>query len=154
MKEYIKEKLKSYSKNDKALEKYFRIIEYFELNGCKDCRYSFHHIIPSFLYKQELHTKNRSYTIDKLDEDYPPEDNVVKLDNQYHVIAHYYLALALQTKDAENSFRIFDDWTKEFREYTEKDAIQLGLDYKETSQPTKITKYMTNKELKEKLKEN
>ena len=70
------------------------------------------------------------------------------------VIAHYYLALALQTKDAENSFRIFDDWTKEFREYTEKDAIQLGLDYKETSQPTKIIKYMTNKELKEKLKEN
>ena len=82
MKEYIKEKLKEKAIDKKALEKYFKVIEYFENNGVRDNYYSFHHIYPSFLYKQELGAKNRSYTIDKLDEDYPPEDNVIKIDNQ------------------------------------------------------------------------
>ena len=145
MKEYIKEK----AVDKKALEKYFKIIEYFENNGVRDNYYSFHHIYPSFLYKQELGAKNRSYTIDKLDEDYPPEDNVIKIDNQYHVLAHYYLGKALLTKDAKNSFRIFDDWTREFEEYSEKDAIELGLNVKETSQPNNFDKYLTNKEKRE-----
>ena len=33
-----------------------------------------------------------------------------------------------------------------FEEYSEKDAIELGLNVKETSQPNKFDKYLTNKE--------
>ena len=67
--------------------------------------------------------KNRYHTIEKLDETFKPNDNVCKLRILYHVLAHYYLAMALRGTlyeyDSLNAFcTLINDYSRPLSSYT------------------------------------
>lgn len=130
---------------------YKAICEYFQKHPTDEKCFNYHHIYPSFLYKETHQLKNRYWTIEKLDEEYKPNDNVVKLPVKWHVIAHYCLAMALLTQDAKNSFfTLVEDYTKPIESYSFNEVQTLSQLVYENSLPNTSDHYMTVSERKEK----
>lgn len=154
MEKIIKEYILSFS-NNKYIYKYLKLcsIKYnYDIN-----KYNFHHIIPSFLYKindDSIIKKNRYNTLSKLDESFNPLINVKKLKISHHILAHYYLGLGLQTKDAINSFyTLIGDYSKDINSYTEDEVKELAKLVEENSNESVFDHYLTMEERKEKYKE-
>lgn len=140
------------------LDAYINIYKQSFINPCKSDKFHHHHLFPSFIYKQMVGEKNRYYTIEKLDETFKPNDNVCKLRILYHVLAHYYLAMALRGTvyefDANNAFYILvNDYSKNINSYTVDEIKELGRLIEENTSPNQIDHYMTQSETKEYLKQ-
>ena len=125
---------------------------------CKSDKFHMHHFFPSFIYKQMIGEKNRYHTIEKLDEAYSPNDNVCKLRILYHVLAHYYLAMAMKGTvyefDANNAFyTLIGDYSKNIDSYTYEEVNEIGRLIEENAEPNKIDHYVTQSERKEMYKE-
>ena len=129
---------------------YKAICMYFQENPCDTDRFHFHHIFPSFLFKEENQLKNRVHTVEKLDENYLPKDNVVKLPVKWHVIAHYCLAMALLTQDAVNSFFILvGDYSKPIEKWTFNEIQTTAQFVDENAVPNTFDRYISLSERKE-----
>lgn len=140
--------------DNEYINKYVRICRFYKENPTKKTKYNFHHIFPSFLYKSELQEKNRYHTIEKLDNDFDPNQNTVKLPIQYHILSHFYLGLGLQTIDAINSFYVLiGDYSKNINLYTEDEVIKLAELIEENALETKQKEYLTISQIKEKNKQ-
>ncbi len=127
------------------------------LNPTKSDKFNYHHFFCSFLYKtvdDSIEKKNRYHTIDKLDEKYSPLDNVCKLRILCHVLAHYYLGMALRNTewavDARNAFFVLvGDYNRSIESYSLEEVKELGRLVEENSLPNTVNRYMTQSERKE-----
>lgn len=161
--EQIKEMFKDrYNIIDEQCKQYFdayvNIYKQSFLNPCKSDKFNHHHFFPSFIYKQMIGEKNRYHTIEKLDENYLPNDNVCKLRILYHVLAHYYLAMSMRGTvyefDASNAFfTLIGDYSQPLNLYTVDEVKELGRLIEENATPNSINNYVTQSERKEMYKE-
>ena len=140
------------------LDAYINIYKQSFINPCTSDKFHHHHLFPSFIYKQLVGEKNRYHTIEKLDETFKPNDNVCKLRILYHVLAHYYLAMALRGTvyefDANNAFHtLVNDYSKNINSYTLEEVKEMGRLIEENTPPNQIDHYMTQSETKEYLKQ-
>ena len=140
------------------LDAYINIYKQSFINPCKSDKFHHHHLFPSFIYKQMIGEKNRYHTIEKLDETFKPNDNVCKLRILYHVLAHYYLAMALRGTvyeyDSLNAFcTLINDYSRPLSSYTLDEIKEIGRLIEENTEPNKIDHYMTQSETKEYLKQ-
>ena len=102
--------------------------------------------------------KNRYHTIEKLDEFYKPNDNVCKLRILYHVLAHYYLAMAFRGTvyefDAYKAFcTLINDYSRPLSSYTLEEVKEIGRLIEENAEPNQIDHYVTQSERKEYFKQ-
>lgn len=140
------------------LDAYINIYKQSFINPCKSDKFHHHHLFPSFIYKQMIGEKNRYHTIEKLDETFKPNDNVCKLRILYHVLAHYYLAMALRGTvyeyDSLNAFcTLINDYSRPLSSYTLDEIKEIGRLIEENTEPNKIDHYVTQNERKEMYKE-
>ena len=140
------------------LDAYINIYKQSFINPCKSDKFHHHHLFPSFIYKQMIGEKNRYHTIEKLDETFKPNDNVCKLRILYHVLAHYYLAMALRGTiyeyDSLNAFcTLINDYSRPLSSYTLEEIKEIGRLIEENAEPNKIDHYVTQSERKEMYKE-
>lgn len=140
------------------LDAYINIYKQSFINPCKSDKFHHHHFFPSFIYKQIIGEKNRYHTIEKLDETFKPNDNVCKLRILYHVLAHYYLAMALSGTiyeyDSLNAFcTLINDYSRPLSSYTLDEIKEIGRLIEENAQPNSIDHYVTQSERKEMYKE-
>lgn len=140
------------------LDAYINIYKQSFTNSYKSDKFHHHHFFPSFIYKQMIGEKNRYHTIEKLDESYNPTDNVCKLRILYHVLAHYYLAMALRGTiyeyDSLNAFcTLINDYSRPLSSYTLDEIKEIGRLIEENAEPNKIDHYVTQNERKEMYKE-
>lgn len=140
------------------LDAYINIYKQSFINPCKSDKFHHHHLFPSFIYKQIIGEKNRYHTIEKLDEIFKPNDNVCKLRILYHVLAHYYLAMALRGTiyeyDSLNAFcTLINDYSRPLSSYTLDEIKEIGRLIEENTEPNKIDHYVTQSERKEMYKE-
>ena len=140
------------------LDAYINIYKQSFINPCKSDKFHHHHFFPSFIYKQMIGEKNRYHTIEKLDEFYKPNDNVCKLRILYHVLAHYYLAMALKGTvyefDSLNAFcTLINDYSRPLSSYTLDEVKEIGRLIEENAEPNQIDYYVTQSERKEMYKE-
>lgn len=140
------------------LDAYINIYKQSFINPCKSDKFHHHHLFPSFIYKQMIGEKNRYHTIEKLDETFKPNDNVCKLRILYHVLAHYYLAMAMQGTvyefDASNAFfTLINDYSRPLSSYTLDEVKEIGRLIEENAEPNQIDHYVTQSERKEMYKE-
>ena len=140
------------------LDAYINIYKQSFINPCKSDKFHHHHLFPSFIYKQMIGEKNRYHTIEKLDETFKPNDNVCKLRILYHVLAHYYLAMALRGTvyeyDSLNAFcTLINDYSRPLSSYTIDEIKEIGGLIEENAEPNKIDHYVTQSERKEMYKE-
>ena len=140
------------------LDAYINIYKQSFINPCKSDKFHHHHLFPSFIYKQMIGEKNRYHTIEKLDETFKPNDNVCKLRILYHVLAHYYLAMALRGTvyeyDSLNAFcTLINDYSRPLSSYTLEEIKEIGRLIEENSEPNQIDHYVTQNERKEMYKE-
>ncbi len=140
------------------LDAYINIYKQSFINPCKSDKFHYHHFFPSFIYKQMMGEKNRYHTIEKLDETFKPNDNVCKLRILYHVLAHYYLAMALRGTvyeyDSLNAFcTLINDYSRPLSSYTLDEIKEIGRLIEENAEPNKIDHYVTQSERKEMYKE-
>lgn len=140
------------------LDAYINIYKQSFINPCKSDKFHHHHLFPSFIYKQMIGEKNRYHTIEKLDETFKPNDNVCKLRILYHVLAHYYLAMALRGTiyeyDSLNAFcTLINDYSRPLSSYTLDEIKEIGRLIEENAEPNKIYHYVTQSERKEMHKE-
>jgi hypothetical protein len=141
------------------LDAYINIYKQSFINPCQSDKYNFHHFFPSFIYKQIIGEKNRYHTIEKLDEMYKPNDNVCKLRILYHILAHYYLAMALKGTmyefDANNVFfTLIGDYSRKIETYTFDEVKEIGRLIEENALPNQIDHYVTQSERKELCKQS
>lgn len=140
------------------LDAYINIYKQSFINPCKSDKFHHHHFFPSFIYKQIIGEKNRYHTIEKLDETFKPNDNVCKLRILYHVLAHYYLAMALSGTiyeyDSLNAFcTLINDYSRPLSSYTLDEIKEIGRLIEENAEPNQIDHYVTQNERKEMYKE-
>lgn len=140
------------------LDAYINIYKQSFINPCKSDKFHHHHLFPSFIYKQMIGEKNRYHTIEKLDETYNPNNNVCKLRILYHVLAHYYLAMALKGTvyefDSLNAFcTLINDYSRPLSSYTLNEIKEIGRLIEENAEPNQIDHYITQSERKEMYKE-
>ena len=140
------------------LDAYINIYKQSFINPCKSDKFHHHHFFPSFIYKQMIGEKNRYHTIEKLDETFKPNDNVCKLRILYHVLAHYYLAMALRGTvyeyDSLNAFcTLINDYSRPLSSYTLNEIKEIGRLIEENAEPNQIDHYVTQSERKEMYKE-
>ena len=140
------------------LDAYINIYKQSFIRPCESDKFNHHHFFPSFIFKQLMGEKNSYHTIEKLDESYKPSDNVCKLRILYHVLAHYYLALAMKGTvyefDANNAFyTLVGNYSKNINNYTLEEVKELGRLIEENAQPNSINHYVTQNERKELYKE-
>ena len=140
------------------LDAYINIYKQSFINPCKSDKFHHHHLFPSFIYKQMIGEKNRYHTIEKLDETFKPNDNVCKLRILYHVLAHYYLAMALRGTvyeyDSLNAFcTLINDYSRPLSSYTLEEIKEIGRLIEENTPPNQIDHYMTQSETKKYLKQ-
>lgn len=140
------------------LDAYINIYKQSFINPCKSDKFHHHHLFPSFIYKQMIGEKNRYHTIEKLDETFKPNNNVCKLRILYHVLAHYYLAMALRGTlyeyDSLNAFcTLINDYSRPLSSYTLDEIKEIGRLIEENTEPNKIDHYVTQSERKEMYKE-
>lgn len=140
------------------LDAYINIYKQSFINPCKSDKFHHHHLFPSFIYKQMIGEKNRYHTIEKLDETFKPNDNVCKLRILYHVLAHYYLAMALRGTiyeyDSLNAFcTLINDYSRPLSSYTLDEIKEIGRLIEENAEPNQIDHYVTQSERKEMYKE-
>lgn len=140
------------------LDAYINIYKQSFINPCKSDKFHHHHFFPSFIYKQMIGEKNRYHTIEKLDEFYKPNDNVCKLRILYHVLAHYYLAMAFKGTvyefDANNAFcTLINDYSRPLSSYTLEEIKEIGRLIEENAEPNQIDHYVTQSERKEYFKQ-
>ena len=140
------------------LDAYINIYKESFINPCKSDKFHHHHLFPSFIYKQMIGEKNRYHTIEKLDETFKPNDNVCKLRILYHVLAHYYLAMALRGTiyeyDSLNAFcTLINDYSRPLSSYTLDEIKEIGRLIEENAEPNQIDHYVTQSERKEMYKE-
>jgi hypothetical protein len=140
------------------LDAYINIYKQSFINPCKSDKFHHHHLFPSFIYKQMIGEKNRYHTIEKLDETFKPNDNVCKLRILYHVLAHYYLAMALRGTvyeyDSLNAFcTLINDYSRPLSSYTLEEIKEIGRLIEENTPPNQIDHYMTQSETKEYFKQ-
>ena len=140
------------------LDAYINIYKQSFINPCKSDKFHHHHLFPSFIYKQMIGEKNRYHTIEKLDETFKPNDNVCKLRILYHVLAHYYLAMALRGTvyeyDSLNAFcTLINDYSRPLSSYTLEEIKEIGRLIEENTPPNQIDHYVTQSERKEMYKE-
>ena len=140
------------------LDAYINIYKQSFINPCKSDKFHHHHLFPSFIYKQIIGEKNRYHTIEKLDKTFKPNDNVCKLRILYHVLAHYYLAMALRGTvyeyDSLNAFcTLINDYSRPLSSYTLEEVKEIGRIIEENSEPNQIDHYVTQNERKEMYKE-
>ena len=140
------------------LDAYINIYKQSFARPCESDKFNHHHFIPSFIYKQLIGEKNRYHTIEKLDEAYSPNDNVCKLRILHHVLAHYYLAMALRGTIYEyDSLKAFctliRDYSRPLSSYTLEEIKEIGRLIEENTPPNQIDHYMTQSETKEYLKQ-
>ena len=136
------------------LDAYINIYKQSFINPCKSDKFHHHHLFPSFIYKQMIGEKNRYHTIEKLDETFKPSDNVCKLRILYHVLAHYYLAMALRGTvyeyDSLNAFcTLINDYSRPLSSYTLDEIKEIGRLIEENAEPNQIDHYETQSERKE-----
>lgn len=151
-----------YNKSDIKYSEYFNayvnIYKQSFIRPCKSDKYNFHHFFPSFLYRDSIGAKNRYHTIEILDENYSPNDNVCKLRVLYHILAHYYLAMSMQGTvyeiDSTNAFyTLIGDYSRKINSYSLEEVIELGRLIEENSVPNTIDHYITMSERKELYKQ-
>lgn len=140
------------------LDAYINIYKQSFINPCKSDKFHHHHLFPSFIYKQMIGEKNRYHTIEKLDETFKPNDNVCKLKILYHVLAHYYLAMALRGTvyeyDSLNAFcTLINDYSRPLSSYTLEEIKEIGRLIEENTPSNQIDHYVTQSERKEMYKE-
>ena len=140
------------------LDAYINIYKQSFINPCKSDKFHHHHLFPSFIYKQMIGEKNRYHTIEKLDEIFKPNDNVCKLRILYHVLAHYYLAMAMRGTvyefDASNAFfTLINDYSQPLSSYTLDEVKEIGRLIEENAEPNQIEHYVTQTERKEMYRE-
>ena len=140
------------------LDAYINIYKQSFINPCKSDKFHHHHLFPSFIYKQIIWEKNRYHTIEKLDKTYNPNNNVCKLRILYHVLAHYYLAMALKGTvyefDSLNAFcTLINDYSRPLSSYTLDEVKEIGRLIEENAEPNQIDYYVTQSERKEMYKE-
>ncbi len=140
------------------LDAYINIYKQSFINPCKSDKFHHHHFFPSFIYKQIIGEKNRYHTIEKLDETFKPNNNVCKLRILYHVLAHYYLAMALRGTvyeyDSLNAFcTLINDYSRPLSSYTLDEIKEIGRLIEENAEPNQIDHYVTQSERKEMYKE-
>ena len=140
------------------LDAYINIYKQSFINPCKSDKFHHHHFFPSFIYKQMIGEKNRYHTIEKLDEFYKPNDNVCKLRILYHVLAHYYLAMAFRGTvyefDAYKAFcTLINDYSRPLSSYTLEEVKEIGRLIEENAEPNQIDHYVTQSERKEYFKQ-
>lgn len=140
------------------LDAYINIYKQSFINPCKLDKFHHHHLFPSFIYKQIIGEKNRYHTIEKLDETFKPNDNVCKLRILYHVLAHYYLAMALRGTiyeyDSLNAFcTLINDYSRPLSSYTLDEIKEIGRLIEENAELNQIDHYVTQSERKEMYKE-
>lgn len=157
--EMFKDKYNSFDPQCKQyLDAYINIYKQSFINPCKSDKFHHHHLFPSFIYKQIIGEKNRYHTIEKLDETFKPNDNICKLRILYHVLAHYYLAMALRGTiyeyDSLNAFcTLINDYSRPLSSYTLDEIKEIGRLIEENTEPNKIDHYVTQSERKEMYKE-
>lgn len=156
--EMFKNKIPQDEKSQSFFKAYVNIYKQSFTNPRDYDKFHHHHFYPSFLYKTDLNEKNRYHCIEKLDENYNPQDNVCKLRIMYHVIAHYYLAMSLRDTqfalDSRNAFFVLiGDYSKDLESYTIEEVKKLGRLVEENNELNKIDHYMTKSETKEYLKQ-
>ena len=160
--EQIKELFKNKIPQDNESQEYFSA--YVNIYKCsftrptKSDKYNFHHFYCSFLAKSDWGEKNRQHTIEKLDEAYNPNDNVCKLRILYHVIAHWYLGMALRNTpfavDARNSFfTLIGDYSRNIESYDFDEVKELGRLIEENSHLNTSSCYITQSERKKLYKQ-
>ena len=137
---------------------YVNIYKQSFIQPVKSDKFHHHHFMPSFIYKQEIGSKNRYHTIEKLDEIYKPKDNVCKLRILYHVLAHYYFAMCMKGTvyefDSNNAFfTLIGDYSRELNSYTFEEVKEIGRLVEENSLPNTIDHYVTLSERKELYKQ-
>ena len=140
------------------LDAYINIYKQSFVHPCESDKFHHHHLFPSFIYKQMIGEKNRYHTIEKLDETFKPNDNVCKLRILYHVLAHYYLAMALRGTvyeyDSLNAFcTLINDYSRPLSSYTLEEIKEIGRLIEENTSPNQIDHYVTQSERKEMYKE-
>ena len=140
------------------LDAYINIYKQSFINPCKSDKFHHHHLFPSFIYKQMIGEKNRYHTIEKLDETFKPNDNVCKLRILYHVLAHYYLAMAMKGTvyefDASNAFfTLINNYSRPLSSYTFDEVKEIGRLIEENAESNQIEHYVTQAERKEMYKE-
>ena len=140
------------------LDAYINIYKQSFINPCKSDKFHHHHFFPSFIYKHMIGEKNRYHTIEKLDEIFKPNNNVCKLRILYHVLAHYYLAMALRGTiyeyDSLNAFcTLINDYSRPLSSYTLEEIKEIGRLIEENAEPNQIDHYVTQNERKEMYKE-
>lgn len=140
------------------LDAYINIYKQSFINPCKSDKFHHHHLFPSFIYKQMIGEKNRYHAIEKLDETFKPNNNVCKLRILYHVLAHYYLAMALRGTlyeyDSLNAFcTLINDYSRPLSSYTLDEIKEIGRLIEENTEPNQIDHYVTQSERKEMYKE-
>jgi hypothetical protein len=140
------------------LDAYINIYKQSFINPCKSDKFHHHHLFPSFIYKQMIGEKNRYHTIEKLDETFKPNDNVCKLRILYHVLAHYYLAMAMRGTvyefDANNAFfTLINDYSRPLSSYTLDEVKEISRLIEENAEPNQIEHYVTQTERKEMYRE-
>lgn len=157
--EMFKDKYNSFDPQCKQyLDAYINIYKQSFINPCKSDKFHHHHLFPSFIYKQIIGEKNRYHTIEKLDETFKPNDNICKLRILYHVLAHYYLAMALRGTiyeyDSLNAFcTLINDYSRPLSSYTLDEIKEIGRLIEENAEPNQIDHYVTQSERKEMYKE-
>ena len=140
------------------LDAYINIYKQSFTHPCTSNKFHHHHLFPSFIYKQMIGEKNRYHTIEKLDETYNPNNNVCKLRILYHVLAHYYLTMALRGTvyeyDSLNAFcTLINDYSRPLSSYTLDEVKEIGRLIEENAEPNQIDHYITQSERKEMYKE-
>lgn len=131
-------------------DKYVEICFLYQKIKTDDIFFNYHHIIPVNVGKEQLNTKNRYHTISEHDKMYHPNDNVVKLSIDYHILAHYCLARATEREDDINSFyTLIGNYDKWYKSYSLDEVKKIAKLVKESSLPNTNDHYMTVEERKE-----
>ena len=79
------------------IDKYFEYLS--DESNLSATKYSGHHIIPCFIFKDEIH-KNRKETLSLADK---VENNIIKLSVYNHIIAHYCLWKIFNNEDSRRA---------------------------------------------------
>ena len=61
------------------MDKYINQCDFYLENTTNKSKFEFHHIYPSFIFREIKGLKNRAKTINLLDAEYEPKINIVKL---------------------------------------------------------------------------
>ena len=133
------------------MDKYISQCDFYLKNPPSKSKFEFHHIYPSFIFREIKGLKNRAKTIDLLDAEYKPKINIVKLPCKWHILIHWNLANALTgtryEKDAQNALRLMiGDFYTPWEEFKYEQIQNLAKMYEETCQPNRFSTYMTASE--------